>query len=327
MAESNAYFFIFFAEVPQQVQQETLRGFTSEQKVKVEYKGQKSSVDMKKVGLQVQFEENQSGDCSNTTISITTGSVAPSTYFHKSLEPISKGYHISCPKQLKTRATIRIKHTAPDDVQNLCFVTCDENQPDDFKIIHGGTFTPNYGELVVAKLSWYSIGRRFSRFDVRRVVYWLEKKYVSSLHCNSTSRLMPSGQQQYCDIYLSVVKNSHLFTKSVENYINQEFQEEVKLVSRHVVHLNNTDKDVTVRYIYVQNSATNFYLDEPDSTHLEKSAIRSYVDACPPFLKFRLTFSPDSSVEVKFILEGFKNIDTHSVHSSDLPGMLKFINS
>ncbi len=97
MAESNAYFCIFFAEVPQQVQQETLRGFTSEQKVKVEYKGQKSSVDMKKDGLQVQFEENQSGDCSNTTISITTGSVAPSTYFHKRLEPVSKVYHISCP--------------------------------------------------------------------------------------------------------------------------------------------------------------------------------------------------------------------------------------
>ncbi len=61
---------------------------------------------------------------------------------------------------------------------------------------------------------------------------------------------MPSGQQQYCDIYLSVVKNSRLFTKSVENYINQEFLEEVKLVSRHVVHLNDTDKDVTVQYIY-----------------------------------------------------------------------------
>ncbi len=278
---------------------------------------------MKKDGLQVQFEENQSGDCSNTTISITTGSVAPSTYFHKRLEPISKVYHISCPKQLKTRATIRIKHDAPDDVLNLCFVTCDDNQPDDFKIILGGTFTPNYGELVVSKnLSWYSIGRRFSRFDVRRVVYWLEKQYVSSLHCSSTSRLMPSGQQQYCNIYLSVVKDSRLFTKSVENYINQEFQEEVKLASRYAVYLNDTDEDVTVQYIYVQNSATNFYLDEPDCTHLDKSAIRSYVDACPPFLKFRLTFSPDSSVEVKFILDGFKNIVTHTVHSSDLPGII-----
>ncbi len=137
---------------------------------------------------------------------------------------------------------------------------------------------------------------------------------------------MPSGQQQCCNIYLSVVKNSRLFTKSVENYINQEFQEEVKLVSRYAVLLNDTDKDVTVRCIYVQNSATNFYLDEPDHTHLDKSAIRSYVDACPPCLKFRLTFSPDSSVEVKFILEGFKNNVTHSVHSFELPGMLKFIN-
>ncbi len=71
---------------------------------------------------------------------------------------------------------------------------------------------------------------------------------------------MPSGQQQCCNIYLSVVKNSRLFKKSVENYINQEFQEEVKLVSRHVVHLNDTDKDVTVQYIYVQNSATNFFI-------------------------------------------------------------------
>ncbi len=218
--------------------------------------------------------------------------------------------------------TIRIKHNAPDDVQNLCFVTCDENKPDDFKIIHGGTFTPNYGELVVSKLSWYSIGRQFSQFDVRRVVDWLEEQYVSSLHCNSTSRLMPSGQHQYCNIYLSVVKNSRLFTKSVENYINQEFQEEVKLVSRHVVQLNDTDKDVTVRYIYVQNSATNFNLDDRGRTHLDKSAIRSYVDACPPFLNFRLTFLPHSSVEVEFILEGFKNIDTHRVHSSDLPGII-----
>ncbi len=160
---------------------------------------------------------------------------------------------------------------------------------------------------------WYPIGRLISR---------LEKRYVSSLHCSSTLYLMMPSGQQHCNIYLSVVKNSRLFTNSVENFINQEFKEEVKLVSRHVVHLNDIDKYVTVQYIYVQNSVTNFYLEEPDCTHLDKSAIRSHVDACPPFLKFRLTFSPDSSVEVKFILEGFKNIDTHSVHSSDLPGII-----
>ncbi len=302
----------------QPVQQEKLRGFTSEQKVKVTYKGLKSSVDMKKNGLQVQFEGNQSGDRSNTTISISTGSVAPSRFSHK-LKPVSRVYDFSCSKKLKTPVTIRIKHEAPDDVQNLCFVTCDENQPDHFKIIRGGTFTRDYGELVVSKLSWYTIGRLFSRFRVRGILSVLEKSYESSLYCSSTLHQLPFSRQ-YCDIYLSVVKNCGIFKKCVENYIKEEYREDVKLVSRHVVHFNDKDRDVTVHYTCVPTSES-VHLDEPDRTYLHKLDISSYVDACPPYLKFRLNFEPDKQVEVKFKLEGFKNTETHTLRSSHLPGI------
>ncbi len=299
-----------------EVSHSTLPGFFQDYNISVSYNGHKSSVDWKENGIQLQFEEDKSEDCSNTPIQISTGSLGY-TRMPNEVKPVSKVYHVHNSRQLETAVTIRIKHDEPNDVQNLCFITCSEEKPPyDFTYLPGGTFTSSYGEMVVSRFSFYIISQLYSRYRVRGVLSLLEKSYEASLFVSSTPRIWTS--EQHCwNIYVSLVKNCRIFRQCVSTYIKEEYEEDVKLVSRCITHFNHIDNTVSV---CTQLSSSDVILDEPDCTYLHKTDISRYVDACPPLLKYRLCIKPGSSVTVKFILTGLRDVSKLTLRQYDLPG-------
>lgn len=234
---------------------------------------------------------------------------------------MSRVYHVHCSRQLKTPVTIRIQHSAPQNVQNLCFITCSGDRPPyEYTILHGGTFTSDYGELVVSKFSFYMIGQLFSRFRVRGVLSLLEKSYEASLYCSSAPRLECPGY--CCDIYISVVKNCGIFEKCVKSYIKEAYGKDVKLLQRQIVRFDGMNRDVIAKMICETRLPADIYLDEPDCIFLRKTVISGYVDACPPHLKFCLHYKPGCPLKVKFVLEGLQDSNTFTLRHSDIPGTM-----
>ncbi len=295
--------------------QSTLPGFIQDENISVSYNGHKSSVDWKKNGIQLQFEEYKSEDCSNTPIQISTGSLGYTRMPHE-VESVSKVYHVHSSKILETSVTIRIKHDEPNDVHNLYFFTCSEDRPPyDFTYLPGGTFTSTYGEIVVSKFSFFKIGKFFSRYRVRSVLSRWEKSYEVSLY-RGTVPFSVSSERCF-NLYVSLVKNCNAFRQGVKSFIKEEYKEDVQLVSSFVTRFNPTDTKVTVSGEITPSDAN---LDEPDCTFLRKTQIKNYVNASPPLLKYRLRIKPGSSVTVKFNLTGLQDIDHITLSPYDLPG-------
>ncbi len=301
---------LFFTE-----SQSTLPGFIQDENSSVSYNGHKCSVDWKENGIQLQFEENKSEDYSNTPIQISTGSLGY-TRMPNEVESVSKVYHVHNSGQLKTSATIRIKHDEPNDVQNLYFFTCSEDKPPyDFTYLPGGTFTSTYGEIVVSKFSFFNIGKLFFGHCVRSVLSRRERSYEVSLYRGTVSYIKWS--EQCWNLYVSLVKNCNTFRQGVKTFIKEEYKEDVRLVSSFVTRFNPTDTKMTV---CGEIGLSDVNLDEPDCTFLRKTQIKNYVNASPPLLKYRLRIKPDSSVTVKFNLTGLQDIDHLTMSPYDLPG-------
>ncbi len=290
-------------------------GFIQDEKISVSYNGHKSSVDWKENGIQLQFEEDKSEDCGNTPIQISTGSLGYARMPNE-VESVSKVYHVHNSGQLKTSVTIRIKHDKPNDVQNLYFFTCFEDKPPyNFTYLPGGTFTSTYGEIVVSKFSFVNIGKLFSGHRVRSVLNRRERFYEVSLYRGSVPYIKLS--EQCWNLYVSLVKNCNTFRQGVKTYIKEEYKEDVQLVSSFVTRFNPTDTKMTV---CGEIGPSDVNLDEPDCTFLLKAQIKNYVNASPPFLKYRLRIKPGSSDTVKFKLTGLQDIDHLTMSPYDLPG-------
>ncbi len=293
----------------------TLPGFIQDETISVSYNGHKSSVDWKENGIQLQFEDNKSENYSNTRIQISTGSLGY-TRMPNEVESVSKVYHIHSSKIPETSVTIRIKHNEPNDIHNLYFFTCSEDIPPyDFTYLPGGTFTSTYGEIVVSKFSFFKIGKFFSGHRVRSVLSWWEKSYDVSLYRGTVPY---SRSSELCfNLYVSLVKNCNTFRQGVKSFIKEEYKEDVQLVSNFVTRFNPTHTKVTV---YGEITPSDANLDEPDCTFLRKTQINNYVNASPPFLKYRLRYKSGSSVTVKFNLTGLQDIDHLTMSPYDLPG-------
>ena len=310
------------------VNKKMLAGFSVKNDISVTYRGKRGSLDWKEYGLTLLFEDSDlPSEASECPVHISAGGSGAFRY-PSTVEAASRFYHIDCPKQLHASVTIRIQHTVPEeDIQHLCFITCSEDKPPyDYNIIHGGHFTPTHGEITVTKFSLYSVGRLLTKFGVKGVLSLIEKSYEASLYLSARPTLLASGSNSW-NIYFSAVKNCSIFKKSVESYIRNEYEDEVKLVSRSVVRFNNTQEYVTVLTKYKTKKKDDEVSLEPSGCcSLKKIDISSYVDACPPHIKFILEAKPGCSMKMKFKLDGCQEpnnffILRHSVPLGKTPCM------
>ena len=148
--------------------------------------------------------------------------------YPSTVEAASRFYHIDCPKQLHTSVTIQIQHNvAEEEIQNLCFITCSEDQPPyDYRILHNGHFTSTHAEIVVNSFSFYSVGRLLTKYRVKGLLSLMEKSYEASVYRSIQPTLFNSGYTW--SIFVSAVKNCSVFKKCVENYIKNEYEDEIE---------------------------------------------------------------------------------------------------
>ncbi len=291
-----------------------LPGFTSDKEILVTYKGQKGSVDWRECGLELQFEKDQSGDGSNCPIHISIGSGAYSRYPNR-VQPLSKVYRIHSHKKLNTSVTIRIQHNEKDDMENLCLITCTEDQPPySYNILHNATFTSEYGEVVVSRFSLYSIARLITKYRVRGALSLLEKTYEASIYISSAPNAL-------YNIYVSILKNCPIFKNCMENHIKYRYDDkEVKLLESRVVRFDEEDKNVTTKIVCNTNSSADVFMNEVGCYSLRKIDISSFVDSCPPHLKFQLNYTPGCSATVQFTLKGLEPPNEFVLYHTQLPG-------
>ena len=288
------------------VNKKILAGFSAEDDISFTYNGEKGSLDWEDCGLTLLFEESDHpSEARESPVHVSAGQSGAFRY-PDTVESISKVYHIDCPKQLHASVTIRIQHNvAEEDIQHLSFITCSEDQPPyDYSILHGGHFTSTYGEIAVTKFSLYSIGRLLTKFRVKGVLSLLEKSYEASLYRSIQPTLHAS--EYSWNIYVSAVKNCSIFKKSVENYIRDKYGDEVKLEASGVVRFTETEPNVTVLTSCEAEKQDDASLESSGCCSLRKLDISTYVDSCPPHIKFTLQAKPGSSLKMKFTLNGLQ---------------------
>ena len=231
-------------------------------------------------------------------------------------------YRIECPKKLNSSVTIRIQHElAEESLQNLCFITCiDDKPPFDYSVLHGGNFTSEYGEISVKRFSFYSIGRLLTKYRVKGALCLLEKSYQVSLYRS----VFPTTLSSTCSwkIYLSVTKNCSIFRKSVVKYIQEEYRNDVKLISCHTARFDGLEKCISVQHNCNTDSPRDVKVEELGNTSLQKIDISGYVDGHPPLINFSLLAKPGCSLRLSFKLVGFQKPVDLVLHCSELPGKL-----
>ena len=224
------------------------------------------------------------------------------------VEPASKVYHIDCPNNLHASVKIRIYHGVPEhNIQDLCFVTCSEDQPPyDFAIIHGGNFTSKYGEVDVRKFSMYALGL-LMKYGVWGLLSLMETSYVASVYRSLNYRHDSSGFSW--NIYISAVKNCSIFNDSIQNYIKEEYKDEVELILTDIVRFNASESSVTAIPTCEPNLHEVVSLVPSGCSSLPKIDISSFLDTRPPHFKFVLVTKPHCpalSMNIKFILQGLE---------------------
>ena len=293
-----------------------LSGFTTEKDISVTYNGERGSLDWEEYGLTLLFEESDLSGENKCPVHVTAGE-SGAFRFPDKVERASTVYHIDCPKQLHASVTLRIQHSlAKEDIPHLCFVTCSEDQPPyDCSIVHGGHFTPNYGEIIINKFSLYSIGR-YTRLRVRNVLSILERSYAASFYRSVQPTPLRSGYSW--NIYMSAVKNCSIFRNSVQQYIKDEYKDEVKWEAGGVVHFDSDHIDIKALTSYESGNQDDFSLEESGLDSLRENDISSYVDGCPPHIKFVLKMKGGCPFKMKggcpfkirFTLQGFREPNT-----------------
>ena len=280
-------------------------GFSSENTISFIYNGDKGCLNWKENGLVLLFEDSDLPlEDAKCPLLVSVGEAGAFRYPDK-VESASKVYHINSPKNLHASVKIRIYHDVPEDnIQQLCFVTCSEDQPPyDYVTIHGGNFTSKYGEVDVRKFSMYGLGLLI-RFRVKGLLSLMEKSYVASMYRSLYPRHTNSGFSW--NIYISVVKNCSIFQNSIQVYIKEEYKDDVELISTDVVRFNASESRVTVTCEPLHEVGS---LESLGCPSLRMIDISRFVDARPPHFKYVLDTKPEcraSSVKIKFVLHGLE---------------------
>ena len=286
-----------------------LVGFLAESEVVVTYEGKKGCLNWDNYGLTLFFEDCHSSlETEKYQVRISAAKFGAFRY-PDIVEPVGKSFYIESSVPLKTSVTIRIQHNVPEkDIQHLCFVTSSDNQPPyDYSILYEGNFTSTHGEIVVRRFSLYSIGRLLTKYHVKGILSLLEKTYEASLFRSTLPKIDLCGYKW--NIYVSVVKNCSIFRRSVERYIKEEYKDEVELVARNVVRLTMNNSDVTAISSHESCRHMEWSLKPSEYPSMKKIDINSYVDACPPHIKFVLRVKTPlrgSFPNVRFTLIGLQ---------------------
>ena len=257
-----------------------------EKEISVAYKGEKSSIIWREGGIVLKLEEDKDLRLQDATkLSIQKFSSEGSySRLPSNSEVASKVYFINSSKPLRSTATIRIYHQAREgDIDQLCFLTStDEQPPYDFTILKGGHFTSAYGEITVDRFSFFAIYHLVKQHGFQGILYYMEKFYEASLY--HSKQPSSRGSKFQWNLYLSVTKNCHVFRSCLKNYIKEEYDDDVKLVSKCVVKLNRAVDSITVSTSLGTSppSQDEVCLREPDTTSLKKSNVKNYTDGCPP---------------------------------------------
>ena len=290
----------------------------------ITYRGRKGSVQWKEAGIQLFFEETQEVHLQEATKCLVQVSKNEGAYskLPSNAKRLSHFYHISSSKSLNnTAVTLRIFYqAAKEDIRQVCFLTSTDNAPPyNYKLLYGGHFTSAYGEITVESFSFYTICQLCAYYGVKGILSYMERSYEARLYCSIQPTSIDSGYRW--SLYLSVVKNCYIFTNTMKTYIQEEFEDKLKLVSKHVVIFDDAHDCITVHRNLSTNSPESVFLDEVNhESSLSKELIMHHVDGCPPLLVYRIQGRPSCSLDLKFTLEGLQEEKSFTLLQSDLPG-------
>ena len=287
------------------------------------YRGRKGSVQWKEAGIQLFFEETQEVRLQETSKCLVQMSKNEGAYskLPSNAKPLSCFYHISSSKNLNIAVTLKIFHqAAKENIRQLCFLTSTDNTPPyNYKILHGGHFNSAYGEITVESFSFFTICQLYAYHGLKGILSYMERSYEARLYCSIQPTSIDSGYRW--SLYLSVVKNCCIFTNTMKTYIQEEFEDKLKLVSKHVVSFDDAHDCITVHSNLSTNLPESVFLDEVDhENNLSKELIMHHVAGCPPLLVYRIHGRPSCLLDLKFTLEGLQEEKYFTLLQSDLPG-------
>ena len=298
-------------------------GFSVESDTSVTYKGEKGCLNWEDNGIALLLDDSDSpSEARECSINVSAGERGAFRYPNKEyVKPASKMFYIQCPKHLKN-VTIRIKHNvAKEDIDHLRFITCSEDQPPyNFNILENGDFTSTYGEITVKKPShsFCSIVQLLITHRVKGILSIMEKSIGASLYCSLQPKLESSGYYSW-NIYVSAVKNCLIFRKYMQEYIVQEYNDDVKFVATKLLELTQKEASVTVSTQCEADMRKNCHIEAAGSSSIRKVDIIRFVEGCPPHIKFVLQVNHKlcgSALKVTFTLHGFKEPTKFNLHLS-----------
>ena len=107
----------------------------------------------------------------------------------------------------------------------------------------------------------------------------------------------------------------------MKKYIQEEFEEKLKRVSRCAVIFNDDCDCITVRHGLKTNLPQNVFLEEVDHDNtLCHEHISDHVDGCPSLLVYSIHGKPNCSLELKFTLDGIQEVKEFTMRQSQFPG-------
>ena len=271
----------------------------------------------------MRFEENKDLSSQEATKCLVQVSSTEGAYSRlpSNTTALSRFYHISSSKNLNTAVTLKIFYqAAEDDIHQLRFLTSTDNSPPyNYRILCGGHFTSAYGEITVERFSFYTICKLYAYHGVKGVLSYMEIHYEARLYRSIQPTLLDSGYSW--NLYLSVVKKCDIFSHCMKKYIQEEFEDKLKMISSHVVIFDDDCDSITVHHGLKTNSPQNVFLEEVDHDNtLCHEHISDHVEGCPPLLVYNIQGKPNCSLELKFTLDGLQEAKQFTMRQSQFPG-------
>ena len=185
----------------------------------------------------------------------------------------------------------------------------------------GGRFTSTH---VMA--GFYTFGMLCAYHGMEGALSYMKTSYEARLYCSIQPTLI--GSVYNWNLYLSVVKRCDIFSRCMKKYIEEEFEEKLKMVTRHVVMFDDNCDCMTVQLKLKTNSPQNVFIEEidHDGTLCHDYIIR-HVDGCPPLLTYKIHGKPNCSLKLKFTLHSLTEENHFIIRQYYFPGKYCIKNS
>ena len=173
---------------------------------------------------------------------------------------------------------------------------------------------------------FYTFGELCVYHGMEGALSYMKTSYEARLYCSIQPTLI--GSVYSWNLYLSVVKRCDIFSRCMEKYIEEEFEEKLNMVTRHVVIFDDEYDCITVQLKLKTNSLQNVFIEEIDHDGtLCHDYIRQHVDGCPPLLTYKIYAIQNCSLELKFTLNGLTEAKLFIMTQYDFPGKYCIKNS